>query len=197
MGGLMHPIIILGAVAGAFFVGRRAGQKKTLVPKHLPLPIPRALPGDIAVPDVELPDVELPGIDLPGIDLARSDLARARNGVAWAKTGFDVQIYPAGADKLSIAPPPIPSGLSAARDCSVVAVGWRWWDRAGHIAKQLADDRALTVANLERALFPKQCRGLGAGAQGMYSLRAELLDRMKIEFGSIRNKRKRRKSWWR
>lgn len=191
----MHPFILIGVAAGAFFLGRRSATEKpkkvTGTARQIPVPTPLPLPPAI---DEVLDDVEIP--DLPGLTKARDEETRIVNGAAWAKTGFDVQVYPKGADRFAILPPPKESGMSASRDCSIVAVGARWWDRAGTIAQQLHDDNLLTVANIERALLPPQCRGLGAGGDGMYALRAELLERVQSEFGPIRNPRRRRRRWW-
>lgn len=192
----MHPFILLGVAAGAFLVGRRMGEnkaKKPTVQRQIPSPIPIPLPLPPGGDDVS--DVEI--IDLSGLDKARDEQARLVNGAAWARAGFDVQIYPAGADKLAILPPPNASGLSASRDCSIVAIGDAWWERAGRIAEQLHEADTLTLTNLERALLPPLCRGIGASGSGMYALRAELLERVQERFGPVRNPRRRRRSWWR
>ncbi len=202
----MHPFIFIGAVAGAFLIGRKVGEGKTKKVKiripgefPIPTPFPELPPGRDVDVYIDVPDIDLPPIEGDfDIDPTTTVEARMRNAAQWAKTNYGVQIYPAGADKTRVYPPPS-SGISATRDCAVVAVGERWWDRAAQIAKALRQSNSLTIANLERALFPRHCRGLGPNDGGMYALRTELLERAAAAFGPIRNKqlkkRRRRRGW--
>jgi hypothetical protein len=194
----MHPLFIIGAIAGAFLLGRKSAEKDkpsgTKGPRPSPIPLP--LP-DVDVDDIDVP--ELPtDLDLPAQTSGSPSQRQIINAALWAKLGHDVLVFPKGANKTLVAPPQSSSGITASAGCAVIAVGARWWDRAGQVAKNLAAHNALTRDNLERALFPAICRGSrGAGAA---ALRADMLDRVSAEFGPIRNgHRARRRSgarWW-
>ncbi len=184
----MHPIFVISAVVSAFLLGRKSAEKKkpkkgasvTQLPSLGELPLPDDLP--------ELPD--LPALPPAWTDSSGApSQAQIKNAAAWAKTAFDAEIYPAGADKTKIAPPSTAGGISTARDCSIVAVGERWWDRAGQVAESLERANMLTLGTLERALFPLHCRG--ARAPGIDALRAELAERAGLDPGMLRNRRHR------
>lgn len=194
----MNPLFAIIAIAGAFWLGRSSSdkeKKKAIGP--IPSPIPLPLPSADDIDDIDVPDLDIPGQDAAGVDNAQ----RTYNAAGWDRTNFEILVYPRGADKLQIYPPSTASGISAARDCSVVAVGRRWWDRAGQVAKQLHEQGQLSVGNLERALFPNACRG--SQGRGIRALRIELLERAGAQYGSIRNaqrapvsRRRNGARWW-
>lgn len=190
----MNPLLIIGAIAGAFLLGRKTADKPLPKP-HIPLPSPIPLPlppGDDDV-DVDIP----PELDVP-TQTGYTD-RQIYNAAAWGKLAFSVLVYPKGGDKTLVPPPRSASGITASPGCEVIAVGFRWWDRAGQVAKNLQAQGQLTAANLERMLLPAACRGSqGTGAR---ELRAEMLERVAQEFGPIRNTsggRRRRGGarWW-
>ena len=180
----MNPIFAILAIAGAFVLGRKSVESDKAGPKGpRPSPIPLPLPSadDIDVPD--LPD--MPDLDLPASSSGPSQ-RQIMNAAAWNRLAFDAMLYPAGANKTLVPPPVTAAGITATADCSVIAVGERWWDRAGQIVKNMAAQNQLSVRNLER-LLPARCQG-SRGAAAV-ALRAELLERATKEYGPIRNPR--------
>lgn len=172
----MHPFVFIGAIAGAFWLGRNYNRLKKSAQRSKQLPSVNDLPALPEAPD--LPDLPTEGSSAPSS-------VQIKNAAVWAKLAYDAEIYPATADKTLIAPPPR-DGLSASRNCAVVAIGERWWDRAGRVADNLERANMLNIGTLERALFPAHCRG-SQGA-GIRALRAELAERAGLD-GMLRNRR--------
>lgn len=152
------------AAFGGFFLGR-ATKKDKDDSKSSRLP---SLEGDAGV---------LPGESPPSV--VPSDFSPM-----WDATLFDVEIYPAGADKTQIPPPNRPDGATTNADCSVVALGELWWDRAGLYAdamiQQGSRDRLAIAERILSELLPECLETQTAGSDALLQ---ELMDRIAIAIG--------------
>jgi hypothetical protein len=156
----MHPLLIAGIVAGAFFLGRSGREKAKRIGPPPGAPIP--------VPD---PDAPLP---LP-------EGSEADYSEAWAALPYGVEVYPPGAP--TPFPPPEPDSLVAGPGCTVIAVADGWWDVAGSSAQALVDAGAADAATVFNGVAGKYLPNCVGKATKAYSLlKAELMERLKELF---------------
>jgi hypothetical protein len=158
----MHPLWLIAAAAGAFFIGRRTREEKA--------------PGATKLTGLgKLPP--------PPADAEAAPVGPTYEDM-WAIVPFEIEIYPAGAQRTRIPPPRKPDGITADDQCQVIALGTMWWDRVGQyaealIAKGHTDPREIHRQILE--VFAPSCIGRPTNAAN--ALRAELVQRLEDFFG--------------
>ena len=170
----MNPFLIIGIVAGAYFLGRKAAaEAKRLGPPpgaprptpDAPLPLPEGATGDF--------DAE------------------------WAALPYGVEIYPPNAP--TDFPPPPPGELVASPGCDVIAVSDTWWTVVGDFYQVLVlegADEALPIYKKVVAKFLPNCMGKDTPAHRL--LAEEVLERIKallpdkFTFSTVKNPHRRR-----
>ena len=110
----MNPWLIIAALAGAFWAIREYGRRKEAGT------LPWGGRAPLGLPPAEH---EVPTSPQGAINLG-----------AWAAIGWNADIFPAHASRQSLPPPP-ENGVSAAPDCSAIAVGHGWWERVALLAE--------------------------------------------------------------
>ncbi len=98
---------------------------------------------------------------------------------------FEVEIYPAGAQRTRIPPPRKPDGITADEQCRIIALGPMWWDRVGEYAASLIAKGETDAREIHRQIlevFAPDCIGRPTG--GADALRAELVQRIEDFFGA-------------
>lgn len=161
----MHPLWLIAAAAGAFLIGRRTVEEKAP---------PRAL--------------KLTGLGrLPPPPEAEAEAAPVGPTYEdmWAMVPFEVEIYPAGAQRTRIPPPRKPDGITADEQCQIIALGPMWWDRVGQYAASLIAKGQTDSREIHRQImdvFGPSC--IGAPTSGANALRAELAQRLEDFFGN-------------
>ena len=105
----------------------------------------------------------------------------------WDALAYDVDVFPASAgNDATVIPPPAIDGVSAAPDCSIVAVGPQWWDEVGEFAADQAEGRTDGDAVLRRValqFLPQVCR-MSTG-EGATMLRLDIAQRLKDGFPDL------------
>lgn len=109
----MSPFLLIAAAAGALWVFAR--RKKKDEPSRGLLP-PSKVPADAPLPPLPDPDLSPDGVDF---------------SPAWEGYDLQAEFYPPGADYQRAVRPPAPDGISMDSECSVIAIGPKWWDRVG------------------------------------------------------------------
>jgi hypothetical protein len=146
----MHPLIIAGLVAGAFFLGRQAGRDRSapLAPRpspDAPKPLPEGTTGDYSE--------------------------------AWSGLPYGIEVYPPGAP--TDFPPPAVDGLIAAPGCTVIAVSDGWWDQVAEYVQVLLAENAEDARSLHSKVTSKYLPNcVGKKTLALDLLQAELMERI-------------------
>lgn len=112
----MNPLLIIAAIAAAFGIGIAYQRRKAEGA------LPWGQGGGGALPPL--------GAESPNSPEGAANLA------AWSQLDFDVDLFPAGAQREWLRPPSHAGGVSVGPECIAIAVGHGVWDRAQEIAEQ-------------------------------------------------------------
>ncbi len=156
----MNPLFILGIVAGAFFLGRKAAAAPAYEAKRLGPPPGAPIP-------TPTPDAPLP---LP-------EGATGNFDAEWAALPYGVEIYPPNAT--TDFPPPPPGELIASPGCEVIAVSDTWWNVVGDFYQERVTKGATEALSIYKSVvaeFLPNCKGKDTPAHRL--LAEEVLERI-------------------
>ena len=140
----MHGAVTIGLVGLAFYIGRRTAQPKEASrgPIIIDVPVPTPVPGELGpLPDL-VPDPEPEPAVVPVLGTAASSgydqwvavgagtlpgTQMVPSGNPWDNLGFDVDVFPAGADRSQIQPPSNSTTAVVGPGCSIIAIGTDMW----------------------------------------------------------------------